>query len=90
MRAAKVDLTHGEVRDALRLAGWLVADCARLGNGFPDLLAWHRRAGMHLIEVKSEDGSATDRQARFQAAGWPVVTLRSQSEALTWATNRTR
>lgn len=90
MRAAKVDSTHSEVRDALRLLGWLVADTARLGGGFPDLLAWHRLAGLHLIEVKSPRGKATPHQRRFEATGWPVTTLRSQSEVLTWSRERTR
>lgn len=85
MRAARVDASHGEVRDTFRGLGWLVADCARMGNGFPDLLVWHRRAGMHLVEVKTAHGTETDRQTRFRALGWPVVTLRSQSEVLTWA-----
>ena len=50
-RRARVDANHGEVRSALRAAGWTVVDCAGVGSGFPDLLiAKHGRVMM--VEIK--------------------------------------
>lgn len=38
MRAAKVDVNHGDIRDTFRAYGYAVVDLARVGRGFPDLL----------------------------------------------------
>ena len=63
-RAAKVDLNHAEIRDGLREKGYSVADCARMGKGFPDLLVADQRKTI-LVEVKSARGRLTMAQCDF-------------------------
>jgi len=89
-RRARVDANHAAVVAALRLRGWYVHDCSRLGGGFPDLVV-ARRGRIALIEVK--DGTQPpSRQAltpseikawdAFDAAGVRVLVVRSVDEAL--------
>ena len=87
---ARVDANHGEVRSALRAAGWIVVDCARIGSGFPDLLI-AKDGRILMIEVK--DGAKaksaqrlTDDEERFhtlmRAAGVTVRIVTSIEDAL--------
>lgn len=68
-RAAKVDLTHGAIRDHLRSIGWRVY-ATPIGGGFPDLIV--SRCGFTaLVECKSgsEAGAEMDlneAQRRFR------------------------
>lgn len=62
---ARVDLNHREVIDALRAAGWRVADTSRLGGGFPDLFAFKPGRGWRAIEVKTDRGKLTPDQVEF-------------------------
>ena len=60
MRAAKVDGNHDEIRDGLRARGVFVIDTHRLGDGFPDLVAWSPWAAWQLLEVKMPGGALTE------------------------------
>lgn len=84
-RAAKVDSTHGEIRDALRDLGLKVWDCSKHGDGFPDLLVRFGRV-VYLIEAKDAKGTLTDAQKRFWRDFEPVcVIIRSADEAREFA-----
>jgi len=52
-RAARVDTTHGSIRDELRKCGFSVEDTSKIGGDFPDLVI-----GKHgitaLVECKSD------------------------------------
>ena len=51
-RAAKVDTSHGPIRDYLRSIGWSVYSTAALGDDFPDLIV--ARCGFTaLVECKT-------------------------------------
>ena len=87
--ARKVDRNHGDVREALRKAGWLVVDTARVGSGFPDLIAC-KGTRIEFCEVK--DGAKvpsaqkltpaqTKLHAALLSAGVLVKTLRSVDDA---------
>ena len=89
-RRARVDANHGEIRSALRAAGWTVVDCARIGAGFPDLLI-ARNSVVRMVEIK--DGAKvkskqqlTEDEVQFHAlmaaAGVTVQVVTSVEEAL--------
>ena len=82
MRAAKVDLNHGEIVDALRKCGVSVQSLASIGKGCPDLLC-AKPDGMWLIEVKGPKGKLTPDQQEF-ITGWrgPVHIARTVDDAL--------
>lgn len=82
-RSAKVDANHGEVVEALRAAGAVVASTASIGNGFPDLIA-AKGERLWMIEVKGPKGKLTPDQLRFIEL-WPGVVhiVRSKEDALT-------
>ena len=82
MRAAKVDLNHGEIVDALRKCGVSVQSLASIGNGCPDLLC-AKPDGMWLIEVKGPKGRTNIAQQKF-IADWhgPVYIARTVDDAL--------
>lgn len=73
--AAKVDANHAEIRDGLRQLGFSVADTARLGHGFPDLVCsgirWSNSQSecsiveTVLIEVKMPKKKLTDDEQEF-------------------------
>jgi Holliday junction resolvase len=81
-RAARIDLNHGEVVDALRKVGVSVVSLASVGNGIPDLLA-AKNDKVWLIEVKGPKGKLTPAQVEFMAT-WPGVVhiVRSVDDAL--------
>jgi hypothetical protein len=69
-RAAKTDSNHAEIRDYLRSLGITVADTARLGGGFPDLV-WSLAGITGLIEIKDKNvtpnlSSLTEMQRNFK------------------------
>jgi len=87
---ARVDANHAEVRSALRAAGWIVVDCARIGSGFPDLLI---AKGGHILMIEIKDGAKaksaqrlTDDEVQFhalmRAAGVTVHIVTSIDDAL--------
>lgn len=80
--AARVDNNHREIVLALQGVGASVASLARLGQGVPDLLVWHR--GLYLLEVKSGPKEPLTPDEEAWHAGWsgPVHVVRSVEEAL--------
>jgi Holliday junction resolvase-like predicted endonuclease len=86
--AAKCDVHHAAVRDALRELGFRVLDTSRY-PGFVDLLA-RRHHQWWLIEVKTAQNKAgrvslTASQQQLMDEGWPLVILRTRDEAIAWA-----
>lgn len=69
----RVDSNHGEIVQALRACGWLIADTSRLPN-FVDLVGL-RDGKIRLFEIKSAKGKFTESQDKLMAQ-WPVIVLR--------------
>jgi hypothetical protein len=63
--AARTDENHAAIREGLRELGFAVWDCARYGGGFPDLLVG-RGDTVKFVEVKSEGGKLTPKEAAFK------------------------
>lgn len=87
-RAAKVDETHGAIRDALRAAGCSVFSCGPVGSGVPDLCVSYRGL-IHfgftaLVECKTGTRKPNPRQDRF-AREWQgtVIVANSPEMAVT-------
>jgi Holliday junction resolvase len=80
--AHRSDSNQAEIVKALRDAGWLTVSLSDVGNGCPDVLAWHQRKGYRLVEIKTKAGKLEPKQEAFIKAGWPIVILRSVEEAL--------
>jgi hypothetical protein len=90
-RAARVDVNHPEIVDALRKAGASVLSLASLGEGCPDLLVAHHRAGTFLVEVKrplgpqgGESRSSLNQLQRDFLAAWRgrIELVRSPEDAV--------
>lgn len=82
-RAAKVDDSHGEIRDALREAGVTVFDTSACGRGYPDLHCAYRGGFSALVECKTGKRGLRDSQQTF-ARSWPcpVIVARTGEEAV--------
>jgi hypothetical protein len=85
-RAAKVDRNQSQIVAALRKIGASVEPIHAVGGGVPDLLVGFRGRTL-LMEVKSEDGTLTDDQARWHLSwrGQKAI-VRNVDEALMIAT----
>lgn len=87
-RAAKVDLNHGAVVDALRAKGYLVLSLAAIGKGCPDLLVCHPFSlNYFLLEVKNPETSRGRKglnpaQKEFRDLGWSVIPVTGSDDAL--------
>lgn len=85
-RAARTDLNHAEVRDALRAAGWYVHDTSGAGDGMADLVVCGPGGVWVLVEVKSKRGKLTMAQQALRAvadqAGAPYIVVRTVEEAV--------
>ena len=81
-RAAKVDLTHSEIRDALRAAGVVVHDTSMVGRGFPDF-ACSYRGYQALVECKTDCRDLNEPQRKFRDK-WEgtMIVARSGPEAV--------
>lgn len=81
-RAAKVDQTHGEIRDALRKAGCRVFSLGVVGGGVPDLCVGYG-GYVALVECKTGKHGLRDSQREF-IANWPgkVIVTSSPDEAV--------
>lgn len=81
-RAAKVDTTHGEIRDALRTAGVVVHDSSMVGRGFPDFVCSYR-GYTALIECKTDCRDLNEPQRKFRDK-WEgtMIVARSGEEAV--------
>ena len=53
----RTDANHVPIKNALRQAGFTVIDCAKYGDGFPDLVVITRSGRAVLVEVKTETGA---------------------------------
>ena len=51
-RAARVDANQSSLVELLRTLGCLVQDLSAVGQGVPDLLVYHPRCGLVLVEIK--------------------------------------
>ena len=80
-RRARVDRNSVEIVRTLRQLGFLVFDCSRVGQGWPDL-AVCRGGVVQLVELKTPTGKLTPDQVRFMDAGWPVKVIRNVDECL--------
>ena len=65
-RAAKTDASQAAIVDRLRSIGVWVKPLHAVGQGFPDLLCWHKR--FFLLEVKELGEKPNKQQAEFMAA----------------------
>ena len=81
-RAAKVDQTHGTIRDALRKAGISVFDTSAVHFGFPDFVCAYRGYTC-LVEAKTGKRGLRDTQREF-IGKWPgkVIVTSSPEEAV--------
>ena len=86
-RAAKKDLNHNVIANALRDVGYRVHETHQLGGGFPDLTVGgvDRRTGVcmvWLVEVKDAKGGLTPDEETFHQtwAGY-VAIVRSVDDA---------
>ena len=81
-RAAKVDTTHGEIRDALRKASVVVHDSSMVGRGFPDFVCSYR-GYTALIECKTDCRDLNEPQRKFRDK-WEgtMIVARSGEEAV--------
>lgn len=67
-RAAKVDTNHATIREAFRRMGFSVADTAKLGDGFGDLVI-SRDQVTALVEVKRDrKAKLTEDQIKFHGS----------------------
>jgi len=82
MHDAKTDGNHTLIAEAARWAGVTVANTHRLGEGFPDQ-AWGVDGLNLLVEVKTDKGKLTPREAVFHAT-WrgQLVIVRTPEQAV--------
>jgi len=84
MRYAKrTDENHGEIRDGLRKAGYVVKDLSRCGEGVPDLLVAGSGRGV-MFEIKYGNARLTDAEKEFHEMfhGLGVYIVRTLEQAL--------
>lgn len=79
-QARKRDANEAPIVQALEAIGVKVKRISE--KGFADLVCWHPRCGVRLLEVKGPKGRATTAQYVALAEGWPVITVRSIDDAL--------
>lgn len=77
---AKRDANEPAIVDALEAIGVTVH---RLSHpGLPDLLTFHPREGIRLVEVKTEQGRLTEAQKKTACSSLPFCIVRNVAEAL--------
>ena len=81
-RAKRTDANQHAIVKGLRRCGVWVCVTSGVGDGFPDLLTWHR--GLYrLVEIKTPGGTYTDAQLRFrERCPGEVCRVESLEEAL--------
>ena len=77
-RAAKVDTTHGEIKNALRAAGVVVFDTSSCARGYPDLHCAYRGGFTALVECKTGKRGLRESQRDFKR-DWPGVVIVASS-----------
>ncbi len=60
--AKRVDDNQKSIVKGLRAVGCSVLSLAEIGHGVPDVLAYHPRSGLHLIEIKNPDQPPSKRR----------------------------
>jgi VRR-NUC domain len=78
---AKRDSNEAEIVAALRAAGCAVQLLRGNAAGVPDLLIYHPRRGLVLIEVKVQRGALSEAQTAWHQQ-FPVSVVRTTEEAL--------
>jgi Holliday junction resolvase len=78
-QARKRDFVEAGIVATLRQIGVTVVPVS--GKGAPDLIAWHPREGVRLIEVKSQTGKLTPAQEDLHEK-LPICIVRNVEEAL--------
>ena len=64
--ARRVDNTHAEIRDTLRVSGYNVTDLSSVGKGIPDLMVVSKAGVTVMLEVKSSQTcKLTERELEF-------------------------
>ena len=64
--ARRVDNTHAEIRDTLRVSGYMVSDMSGVGHGIPDLMVVSKAGVTVMLEVKSSQTvQLTPREREF-------------------------
>lgn len=88
-RRARLDANHEEIVKVIREMGASVESLARLGDGFPDLLVGISDRVMILVEIKSERGGLTPKQAEWcdRWKGPEPCIVRSVDDAVTLISN---
>lgn len=81
-RAAKVDANQPDIVKRLREIGVWVRPMHRVGEGFPDLLCWHR-GRFFLVEVKMPGEGPNTEQAEFiSTCPGELYIARTEDEAI--------
>ncbi len=77
------DANQAGIIKALRRCGATVLDLSSVGGDCPDILCGYQGRNV-LLEIKTPTGTPSDGQIDFAATwkGAPVVTVRSEAEAL--------
>lgn len=83
-RAAKTDINHRELVDAMRNLGLQVLDLSRVGGGVPDTLVRFQRMWT-FVEIKAGKGKQNPAQVAF-AGEWPVRVIRSVDDVVALVT----
>ena len=88
-RAARVDANQSSIVELLRSIGCLVQDLSAVGHGSPDLLVWHPRTGLFLVEVKAGDQplsrqslTAAERAFHLAWSSAPLYIVNSDASAM--------
>lgn len=79
-QARKRDANEPAIVQALERIGVKVQRVS--APGFADLICWHPREGVRLLEVKSARGKLTPLQVEHRQDGWPVCIVRCEADAL--------
>jgi len=86
VRDAKTDANQAEIKEGLEALGVYVIDTHRLGDGFPDLVAYTWFAGWQLLEVKMPRGRLTKAEKALQmecpGAIWIVHSVEEACEVM--------
>lgn len=79
-RNPRRDANEAQIVKALEQIGVRVRRMS--APGFADLVCFHPREGVRLLEVKAPKGKLTPAQIEHRQDGWPVCIVRNEAEAL--------
>ena len=78
------DANEASIVKTLRQVGALVILISE--KGAPDLLVWHARCGVKLVEIKTKKGDLTPAQVTMHRL-MPIEVIRSVDDALALVSN---